>query len=233
MFSLLRAGWGKVNSWGMWRTRGILLWLRTKCNRPALPVSEPCTGGGELVPCLQAFWAGTCTSLCRNPDLHVTLAQQTEISPLPCTTCFPNGLDSVSYSDLSKLAIKLRCCMLLFIFHMFFFCLAGNQGSQADFLASLLRPMKKGRKKPDLCSIEKQRKKKSTWDVLYTCFKLSQEMSIALQTPLDPTKAFKKFSRDCWIPLFCPKPVRQTGWGIMALSCAMRGSGWMIRKNSS
>lgn len=43
MFSLLRAGWGKVNSLGIWRMRRVLLWLRTKCNPLISPISEPRT----------------------------------------------------------------------------------------------------------------------------------------------------------------------------------------------
>lgn len=85
MLSLLRARWGKVNSLGIWRMKGVFLWLRTKCNGSLSPISQTCTGlfVGELhhaISCLWAFWVGTFTSLCRNPNSSCILAQQTEIS---------------------------------------------------------------------------------------------------------------------------------------------------------
>lgn len=50
MFSLLRARWGKVNSLGISRMKGALLWLGTKCNRSLSLISKTCTGlfVGEL-----------------------------------------------------------------------------------------------------------------------------------------------------------------------------------------
>lgn len=113
MFSLLRAGWGKVNSLGIWGTRRVSPWLGTKCVNPYQPSQSLARG------CLQvnwicrfslgAFWAGTFTSLCCNPNSPCIWAQQTEISLLPCTTCFPNGPGSALYPNLSKPAIKWRC----------------------------------------------------------------------------------------------------------------------------
>lgn len=121
LFSVLRAGWGKVNSLGIWRMRGVLLWLRTKCNQPISQISDPRTGAvckwtGYAVSCLRALWAGTFTSLCRNPNSPCILAWQTEITLLPCATNFSNGLDSALHPNLSKPAIKWRCYM----FHFFF-----------------------------------------------------------------------------------------------------------------
>lgn len=50
MSSLLRARWGKVNSLGIGRMKGALLWLRTKGNLSLSPISETCSGlfVGEL-----------------------------------------------------------------------------------------------------------------------------------------------------------------------------------------
>lgn len=50
MFSLLRARWGKVNSLGIERMKGVLLWLRTKGSLSLSSISETCTGlfVGEL-----------------------------------------------------------------------------------------------------------------------------------------------------------------------------------------
>lgn len=124
MFSLLRARWGKVNSLGIWRMKGVLLWLRTKCNGSLSFLSQTCTGlfVGELdhaISCLWAFWVGTFTSLCRNPNSSCILAQQTEISLLPCAIYFPNQLEPAVPPNLSKPAIKRRC--YIFTLPSFFF----------------------------------------------------------------------------------------------------------------
>lgn len=86
--------------------RGTLLCLRTKCNQAVSLLSEPCAGELDVLHrALQRFEQGL-TSLCRNRISPCILAQQTEISLSPCTTCFSNELGSTLYPNLSKLAIK-------------------------------------------------------------------------------------------------------------------------------
>lgn len=93
MFSPLKARWGKVNSLGIWRMKEVLLWLRTKGSR-IIHLRDlhwaVCRGTGCAISCFWAFWVGTFTSLCCNPNSSCILAQQTEISLLPCAIYFPN-----------------------------------------------------------------------------------------------------------------------------------------------
>lgn len=163
MFSLLRARWGKVNSLGIWRMKGVLLWLRTKCNGSLSFLSPTCTGlfVGEwdhAISCLWAFGVGTFTSLCRNPNSSCILAQQTEISLLPCAIYFPNQLEPAVPPNLSKPAIKRRC--YIFTPPPFFF-LAGNEGSGVVSRLSPLSCTKMAREETVIFTPEKQRTKYS------------------------------------------------------------------------
>lgn len=160
VFSLLRARWGKVNSLRIWRMKGVLLWLRTKGNC-IIHLRDlhwaVCRGTGCAISCLWAFWVGTFTSLCRNPNSSCILAQQTEISLLPCAIYFPNQLEPALPPNLSKPAIKWRC----YIFPHPLFFLAGNEGSWVVSLASLLSCTTLTREETVIFTSEKQRTKYS------------------------------------------------------------------------
>lgn len=90
--------------------RGVLLWLRTKRNQPVSPISEPSTGlcVGELD---RPYHASKRSEQGLSPPcvviqvLHVFWHSKLK-SLLPCTTNFPNGLDSALHANLLKPAIK-------------------------------------------------------------------------------------------------------------------------------
>lgn len=175
MFSLLRAGWGKVNSLGIWRMRGVLLWLRTKCNPPISPISEPRTElfVGELDRPYRAserFEQGLSPPCVVTQILHVFWHSKLKsLSCLAQATSLMDWIPPYTWTYQNLLSNEGVTCSI------FFFCLAGKSRFLGCLSSQPAQLYHEGQKERRLWSSLQRSKGRSTRDALCTSFKLSWE----------------------------------------------------------